>query len=38
MNNVESDLREKWGTRAFDRLEWTSVVREAKAKLKGLQC
>jgi len=28
MNNVESDLRGIWRTRAFDRLEWTSVVRE----------
>jgi hypothetical protein len=37
---VESDLRnmgvKRWRSRALDRTEWASVVREAKAKLKGL--
>ena len=25
-----------WGTGAFDRTEWTSVVREARSALEGL--
>jgi len=40
MDDVESDLKnkgvERWRTRALDRTEWASVVRAAKAKLKGL--
>jgi hypothetical protein len=39
MDNAELDLRntgvERWRTRALDRREQTSVVRETKAKLKG---
>jgi hypothetical protein len=40
MDDVELVLRNMgvkiWRTRALDRTEWVSVVREAKAKLKGL--
>jgi hypothetical protein len=25
----------RWRTKALDRVEWVSIVREAKAKLKG---
>jgi hypothetical protein len=25
----------KWRTKALDRVEWASIIREAKAKLKG---
>ena len=39
MDDVESDLKimdvKIWRTRALDRTEWASVVREAKARLKG---
>jgi hypothetical protein len=39
INNVEDDLRKlgvkQWRTKALDRVEWASIVREAKAKLKG---
>jgi len=39
MDYVELDFRNVGRrTRALDRTEWTSVVREAKAKLKGLLC
>ena len=37
--DVELDLRnmdvKRWRTRALDRREWASVMREARAKLKG---
>jgi hypothetical protein len=40
MDGVQSGLRKigvkRWRTRALDRIEWASVMREAKAKLKGL--
>jgi hypothetical protein len=40
MDDVASDLRnmgvKRWRSRALDRTEWVSIVREAKAKLKGL--
>jgi transcription termination factor 2 len=39
INDVEDDLRKpgvkRWRTKALDRVEWTSIVREGKAKLKG---
>jgi hypothetical protein len=38
--DVEDDLRKlgvkRWRTKALDRVEWASIIREAKAKLKGL--
>jgi len=41
INDVEDDLRKfgvkRWRTKALDRDEWASIIREAKAKLKGLQ-
>jgi hypothetical protein len=40
VDDVELDLKnigvKRWRTRALDRTEWASVVREIKAKLKGL--
>jgi len=37
-NDVEDDLRKlgvkRWRTKAFDREEWASNIRETKAKLK----
>jgi len=37
---VEDDLRKLgvkgWRTKALNREEWASIIREAKAKLKGL--
>jgi hypothetical protein len=39
INDVEDELRKlgakRWRTKALDRVEWASIVREAKAKLKG---
>jgi len=39
INDVEDDLRKlgvkRWRTKAMDREEWASIVREAKDKLKG---
>jgi hypothetical protein len=38
-NDVENDLRKlnvkRWRMKALDREEWASIIREAKAKLKG---
>jgi hypothetical protein len=40
IDDVESDLRnldvKRWRSRALDRTEWASNVREAKAKIKDL--
>jgi hypothetical protein len=40
VENVNLNLRnrgvKRWRTRALDRTEWASVIREAKAKLKRL--
>jgi len=42
MDGAELDLENTgvtwWRRRAFDRREWVSVVREAKAKLQGPWC
>jgi len=39
INDVEDDLRKlsvkRWRTKALDREEWASIVREDKGKLKG---
>jgi hypothetical protein len=38
INGVEDDLRKlgvKWRTKVLDRVEWASIVREGKGKLKG---
>ena len=39
---MEDDLRKigvkRWRTKALDREEWASIVRETKGKLKGPQC
>jgi hypothetical protein len=39
MNGVEDDLRKlgvkRWRTKALDRVEWASIIREAKTNLKG---
>jgi hypothetical protein len=42
MDDVELDLRnmavKRWRRRALDRTEGAAVMREAKLKLKGMQC
>jgi hypothetical protein len=42
INGVEDDLRKLgvklWRAKALDRVEWASIVREGKAKLKGPLC
>jgi hypothetical protein len=39
IDDVEDDLRnmgiKRWRIKTLDRVEWTSVIKEAKAKLKG---
>jgi len=39
INDVEDDLRmlgmKRWRTKVLNREEWASIIREAKAKLKG---
>jgi hypothetical protein len=39
INDVEYDIRKlgvkRWRTKALDIVEWASIIREAKAKLKG---
>jgi hypothetical protein len=39
INDVEDDLRKlgvkRWRAKALDREDWTSIIREAKAKLEG---
>jgi hypothetical protein len=39
INDVEGDLRElgvkRWRTKALEREEWASIIKEAKDKLKG---
>jgi hypothetical protein len=39
INDMEADLRKlgvkRWRTKALDRVEWASIIRESKAKLKG---
>ena len=38
-DDVQDDLKkadiERWGLKALDRNDWTAVMREAKARLKG---
>jgi hypothetical protein len=40
LDDVEADLRsmgvKRWRTKVFNREEWASIIKEAKAKLKGL--
>jgi hypothetical protein len=42
IDGVEEDLMnmgiERWRIKGLDRAEWASVIKEAKAKLKGPQC
>ena len=39
INDVEDDLRKlgvkRWRAKTLDRDEWGSIIRKAKAKLKG---
>jgi hypothetical protein len=39
INDVEDDLKKsgvkRWRTRALEREEWASIIKEAKARLKG---
>jgi len=39
INDLEENLRQlgvkRWRMKALDREEWASIVREAKARLKG---
>jgi hypothetical protein len=39
INDVEDELRKlgakRWRTKAFEREEWASIIKEANAKLKG---
>jgi hypothetical protein len=39
INDVEDNLRrlgvKQWRMKALDRQEWASIIKEAKAKLKG---
>jgi hypothetical protein len=39
INGVEDDLRKhgvkRWRAKGLDRVEWASIIGEAKAKLKG---
>jgi hypothetical protein len=39
VNDVEDNLRKlgvkRWRMKALEREEWTSIIKEAKAKLKG---
>jgi hypothetical protein len=39
INDVEDDLKKlgvkRWRTKALERKEWASIIKKAKAKLKG---
>ena len=39
IDDVEDDIRKlgvkRWRAKALDREEWVSIIREAKAKMKG---